>query len=396
MSENKKKNWIVIAIFVILGWFGVSKIIEIASSYSAHQKTLAEVKTLASTNTDINNIPNLESLKSTKTTIEQSITKLKEVPNLPGYPYQDAQNQISQLNNILAKLDSKIKTEDEALSNLQTAQRLDAEAARLVQSKTYSTSWQEAKSKWEQAISLLKKIPTGTFVSDTAKSGITAVERNFNDVGQFITGEEKSLKNFTTAVETAHKAFSLTKDTTSITLPDLLNAKSQWQQAINLLTQVGADSHVSTKLQSQLGAYRNNYREVSKAIDDIKKCTSQNTSSEISCTDSISLTGITEPQTLTALLPPPPEEPVDTQVASAPDYSSTTESDNSSSTYSSTGSSSYYSSPSYSGYRSYSGSRVFVRSYTKSDGTHVGSHYRSSPGSRSSGFGSFRSGGSGS
>ncbi|BDA71828.1 hypothetical protein CAL7716_059940 [Calothrix sp. PCC 7716] len=287
MSENKKKNWIAIAIFVILGWFGVSKIIEVASSYSAHQKMLAEVKTLASSNTDINNIPNLESLKSTKTTIEQSVTKLKEVPNVPGYPYQNAQNQISQLNNILAKLDSKIKIEDEALSNLQTAQRLDAEAARLVQSKTYSTSWQEAKSKWEQAISLLKKIPTGTFVSDTAKSGITAVERNFKDVGQYITGEEKSLHNFTNAVEAAQRAFYFTKDTINITLPDLLNAKLQWQQAINFAALVGTNSHLGTRVQSQLGAYRNNYREVSKAIDDIKKCTSQNTSSEISCTQSI-------------------------------------------------------------------------------------------------------------
>ena len=51
MKSNKaKKSWIAIRIAVLTAWFGVNKIIEVTSAYSAYQKTLADVKSLAGSN----------------------------------------------------------------------------------------------------------------------------------------------------------------------------------------------------------------------------------------------------------------------------------------------------------------------------------------------------------
>lgn len=297
----KKKTWIVLVIAAMFSWAGIDKIIQISKDYSAHSLAIADVQGIVNQSSNINSFSNLDALKSSQTKIQVSIKKLKEIPNLPGYPYQNAQNKISLLNEVLVKIESKVKVEEEALNNLQAAQRLDNEAALLVKDKSYSNSWQEAKNKWQQAINLLEKISTETYVSETTKQGISAIKHNLDDVGKVITGEEKSLQDFTTAVELAQKAITLTKDVTNLTLPDLLIAKSQWQQAINLLASISSTTELSFKIQSQLNIYRTNYREVGNAIDEIKKCTSQNTRSESACTAIVSLK-MTEPETLIALL----------------------------------------------------------------------------------------------
>ncbi|MBD2564524.1 MULTISPECIES: hypothetical protein [Nostoc] len=389
--SGKKKPWLPIVIAAVLSWFGVSKILQITKDYSAHQQAITDVQAIVNENSNINSIPNLDALKANQTKIQQTIEQLKIVPNLPGYPYQNAQNQISQLNQLLAKLDSKIQVEEAAFNNLQAALKLDEEAAILVQEKAYSNNWQEAKGKWQQAISILEKIPTATYVSDTAKLGILSVKRNFNDVDKVITSEQKSLQNFSSAVELAQKATNLTKDTTLITLPELLNAKLQWQQAINLLANVSSATNLSLKAQSQLSIYRNNYRQVSNAIDEIKKCLTQKTSFESECTANISLY-ISPPETLTALLEDiKKEEDANNQIASS-EFNSTSGTSSDTSDESSSSNYSGYSGGYSSGYRSHSGS-VSVNGYTRRDGTYVNSHTRSAPGSRVSGFGSFRSGG---
>ena len=390
MMSEKKRTWVAIFVAALLSWFGVSKILGITKDYSAHQQAIADVPKIINENNNINILPNLDALKLNTTKIHQAIEKLKIVPNLPGYPYQNAQNKIPELNQLLAKFESKLKVEEEASLNLQAAIKLDKEAAILVKDKSYSNNWQEAKSKWQQSISILEKIPNGTYSSDTAKQGILAVKRNFDDVGKVIGGEEKSLQDFSNAVELAQKAASFTKDTTSITLPDLLNAKLQWQQAINLLANVSSATNLSLKAQSQLSNYRNNYRQVSNAIDEIKKCTSQNLSSESSCTNSASL-DISPPETLTALLEDikKEEDAKNNEIASADSPTSGTENTSDEESNSNDSGYSGYSG----GYNSRPGS-VYVHGYTRSNGTHVSSYTRSAPGSRVSGFGSFRSGGS--
>ena len=394
--STKKKTWVVVVIAAFLSWVGINKIIQITKDYSAHQQAISDVQGIINENSNIKSIPNLDLLKSRQTKIQQTIETLKLVPNLPGYPYQNAQNQISQLTQLLTNIEPKIQIEEEASSNLQLALRLDDEAAKIVKDKSYSNNWQEAKSKWQQAINLLQKIPAGTSVFDAANQGILACQRNLDDVGKVIGGEEKSLHNFSAAVELAQKAASLIKDSTSITLPDLLNAKSQWQQAINLLANVSSVTNLSLKAQSQLSNYRHNYLQVSNAIDEIKKCIAQKISSESLCTSSVSL-DISPPETLTALLEDikKEEDAKNKQIASSDgstsDTSSEDTSDDSSSDYSSdyNGGSGGYGS----GYSSHSGG-VSVHGYTRSNGTHVSGYTRSAPSSRVSGFGSFRSGGS--
>lgn len=295
MNTNKK-TWIILVIVTMFSWAGINKIIHISKDYSAYSSAIADVPSIVNQSSNINNFSNLDALKSSQTKIQNTIKKLKEIPNFPGYPYQNAQNKIHLLDQLLVKNDSKVKDEEEAFNNLKTAQNLDNEASLLVKDKTYSNNWKKAKNKWQQAIDLLQKISADSYVSNTAKQGILTIKRNLDDIDKVITSEDKSIQQFSTAVQLAQKTITLTQDTTNITSSNLSIAKSQWQQAINLLTSVPSTSVIFSKAQSELTVYRNNYKEVSKSVD----CMSQYSWSDYTCT--YNLSDISKPGNLTALL----------------------------------------------------------------------------------------------
>jgi bacterioferritin (cytochrome b1) len=379
---NKQiKTALLIIIAAFLSWTGISKLGKFTQEQSAQQQTLAQVQQLVTEADNVNNNLDLNSLKSNQTKLQQAITTLEKIPNLPGLPYQKAQKDLAELRPRLLTIESKLKIEEQALASLQSALKLDDEAAAFVKNQSFSQkNWQESKNKWEQAINLLQNIPANTFVSDAAKQGLAACQRNYTDVSKGLEFENQSVQSFNSAIEASQKAVQITANS-PYTLPDLLNAKSQWQLAINLLTNLPSGTVVSTQAESQLIEYRKNYRTVSDAIDQIEKCKADNLSFETSCTDNISLE-ITPIQT--ALNNNTEPETSETSEAETTDYSNSdnTASDSNSSYSSSIGS---YS-------RSGSGS-VYVHPYTRSNGTHVQGHYRSSPGTRVGGFGSFRSGG---
>ncbi|ABA25003.1 hypothetical protein Ava_B0292 (plasmid) [Trichormus variabilis ATCC 29413] len=373
---NKRiKTWLFIAIASFLGWVGISRIGAITQGYSGQQEALAQAQNLVTTS-NINRL-DLDSLRINDAKVKQIIATLEKIPNLPGLPYQEAQKKLAQLRLFSIELESKLKIEEPASANLAEALKLDQEAAALVKGQYYrSESWQEAKDKWEKAINLLNQIPANTNVSDVVKKGLAACQRNYSDVAKVIAEEEKSFQNLKSAIEIAQKAAQLTANS-PYTLPDLINAKLQWQLAISLLSNLSPGSIAATKAESQIVEYRKNYRNISDAIDQIEKCKKNNLSFESSCTDSIAL-NITAPS--------------NEILADNDNQESTTEeSDVASSNYPSSDDEPYSYPSSYSGFRSRS---VYVGSYTRRDGTRVSGHYRSSPGTRVSGFGSFRSGGS--
>ena len=383
---NKQiKTWLFIAIASFLGWIGISKLGKFQQEYSVQQQALAQVQQLVTEADSINNNSDLNSLEVNQTKLQQIITTLEKIPNLPGLPYQKAQKDLAELRPRLVNIESKLKTEEQASANLEAALKLDDEAAKLIENQSYSSeSWQSAKSKWEQAINLLQNIPAKTFVSDAAKKGLLACQRNYSDVTQGLANEDKAFQNLNLAVEVAQKAAKLTANS-PYTLPDLLNAKLQWQSAINLLTNLPSGTIASTKAESQLVEYRKNYRNVSDAIDQIEKCKADKLSFESSCTDNISL-DITTQSSVTALnIDSEPKTSESSEVATSDDSSS----DSETSGYDSSDTS-RIGVGTYSGFSSGS---VYVHPYTRRNGTHVSGYYRSSSGTRVGGFGSFRSGG---
>ncbi len=382
------KTWIIIAIATVLGLLGISKLLKLQQESSAQQQALIQAQNLVAETENINNVADLNTLKGYHKKLQETISTLEKIPNLPGLPYLKAQRDLDELRPLSAKVESQLKTEEQASTSLDSALKLDQEAAKLVEAPYSPENWQQAQDKWEQAITILQKISSNTFIADAVKKGLIACQRNYANITQQLAKEDNAFQNLDSAIDMAEKAAQLTANH-PYTMPDLINAKVQWQTAINLLTNIPSGSTASQEIASQLVAYRKNYINVSDAIDQIRKCMINNSSLESSCTDNVVL-NITAPDT-TAFNDDSASE---NSQATVPTDENNADS-NSNTRITKFRTRNIYVNP-YSRNITSSGlnnGSVSVRSYTRSNGTHVQGYSRSSPGSRVGGLGSSRSGG---
>ena len=113
----------------------------------------------------------LESIKLLEE-IPKGTTVKKEADKLLQTYRQDYQN-----------LREQLTFEKTATSKLVTAQKLAIEASVIVQNPPHPTEvWQEAQSKWQQAISLLQEIPQDTFVAPEAVEKLDLYRINYQAV----------------------------------------------------------------------------------------------------------------------------------------------------------------------------------------------------------------------
>jgi DNA polymerase III delta subunit len=96
-----------------------------------------------------------------------------------------AQEKLAAYRTNYTAISNRIITEEKASTNLENAQKLAMEAAVLAQNPPHSAEvWQQAKAKWQEAISLLEAIPNNTFVSAQAKEKLTVYRNNYAAVSQ--------------------------------------------------------------------------------------------------------------------------------------------------------------------------------------------------------------------
>ena len=92
----------------------------------------------------------------------------------------------------LEAVNKQLDVEKMALRNFEAAKRLGSEAAQLAQNQSGSVAnWQQAHTKWKQAISLLEAVPEkGTFVSKQAKDRLGTYRQNYFAISQRLTTTE--------------------------------------------------------------------------------------------------------------------------------------------------------------------------------------------------------------
>ncbi|MFN6541022.1 MAG: hypothetical protein RM021_032405 [Nostoc sp. EkiNYC01] len=149
--------------------------------------------------------------------------------------------------------------EERAIANFKSAQKLGMEAASLVQKPPHSLQvWQQAETKWYQAINLLNSIPSQTSVSDKAKNKLTRYQINYNAISQIVLTEKKALTNLKSAQKLAIEATFFVQNSphSAITRQQ---AKDKWKQAINLLEAIPENSSVSIQAKETLPVYKTNY-----------------------------------------------------------------------------------------------------------------------------------------
>ncbi len=156
--------------------------------------------------------------------------------------------------------------ETDATTNFTDALKLGLEASALVQSPPRSLIvWQQAQTKWQQAINLLASIPEETSVTAKAKQKLIRYQINYNAISQKVLVEKKALAN----LESAHKlaieaAFFVQTSPNSVLVWQ--QAKAKWQQAINLLEAIPESSAVSLQAKEMLVSYKTNYAAISAIV----------------------------------------------------------------------------------------------------------------------------------
>ncbi|WP_062292845.1 hypothetical protein [Nostoc piscinale] len=166
----------------------------------------------------------------------------------------------------LEQVRTKFNQEETAIANLKAAQNLGLEASGLVQSPPHPlVVWQQAESKWLEAIRLLENIPQKTSVFIKVKDKLVRYRLNHQAISQKVTTEKQALDNLATAHKLAIEANFLIQSSPH-SRSVRRQAKSKWQQAINILKVIPANTFVSQQAKETLVNYQANYREISKNI----------------------------------------------------------------------------------------------------------------------------------
>lgn len=146
-----------------------------------------------------------------------------------------------------------------AIANFKSAQKLGMEAASLVQKPPHPLKvWQQAETKWYQAIILLDKIPAKTSLYDRAKKKLAYYQINYKSISQRVIIEKKALGNLELAHKLATEANLFVQNSPHSQL-SRKQAQDKWQQAINLLEAIPESTSVSVQAKEMLSIYKTNY-----------------------------------------------------------------------------------------------------------------------------------------
>jgi len=166
----------------------------------------------------------------------------------------------------LQQFSPSLTPEGSAIANFKSAQKLGMEASFLAQKPPHTLKvWQQAETKWYQAINLLDSIPAETSVYEQANNKLTYYRINYNAISQRVFLEKKALANLESAQKLAIEA-NLVLQNSSYSVLEKQQAKDKWQQAINLLETIPESTSVSIQAKETLPIYKTNYAAISQII----------------------------------------------------------------------------------------------------------------------------------
>ncbi|MBD2439286.1 hypothetical protein [Nostoc sp. FACHB-110] len=159
-----------------------------------------------------------------------------------------------------------ILTDIKYSEKLKNAQQLAMEASVIVQKPPHPPEvWQQAKSKWQKAISSLESIPQNSKIYPQAKDKLVLYRNNYNAINKTILIEQKALEDFKLAQQKAWQA-ALTVQDKPQQLTSLQQAQSNLSQAIDLLNSIPKSTFISNKANEKINYYRSNYKVINSKI----------------------------------------------------------------------------------------------------------------------------------
>jgi hypothetical protein len=162
--------------------------------------------------------------------------------------------------------EQNINPETQALSNFKSALKLGREASSLAQAPPHPlTRWQQAASKWQQAINFLNQIPEGTSISTKAQERLIRYRRNYKAINEKAASEKQALNQLELAQKLANEAAFFMKNAPN-SLSAWEQAKYKWEQAIKLLETIPKNSFFYQQAQAILPNYKTHYAAISAII----------------------------------------------------------------------------------------------------------------------------------
>lgn len=389
MKVKRLLMWVTLS---LIGLFGVSQILKFSLLYEAQKQALNQAVALLSEDEQEQNYSSVDELKIKQKQIQETIARLNQTPQLPGFDYDQAQANLAALLPLDISVTRQIQIEENAAASLEQARQLYQDAIEIIKSQPNTLeTWHVIKEKWQAAISFLEKVPTNTKVYSQVQTLLVSVQNEYKVASQNIDIEEKAIKHIITAMEIAERANSLTIEK-PYKMGNLVNAKVQWIRAINELRLVFGSTETANDASRFIQYYQHNLQKTDTAITQLKECLGEAYRINVSCGYTVSL-NIEMPQVKANSNNPNigrsdnSEQINDDEVADVESPVSVPQ----------TIAPVIVRSPYYRRYRSnsannFSRGSTNVRDYTRSNGTRVQGYTRGSQ--RSSGFGSARFGGS--
>lgn len=183
-----------------------------------------------------------------------------------GFGSQIINNQsqrLQQMNLITQEESAFVADDGEAIANFKSAQNLGMEAAALVQNPPHPlTVWQQAATKWQQAIKLLESIPDTTAISLQAKKQLASYRVNYNVISKRLLTEQQAVANLESAQKLATEATFFVQNS-----PDSeQQVKAKLEEAINLLEAIPEGTFVSIQAKEMLPIYQTSYAGIGNKI----------------------------------------------------------------------------------------------------------------------------------
>lgn len=161
-----------------------------------------------------------------------------------------------------------LNQEQSAVTNFKTALKLGSEASALAETPPHPLIvWQQAETKWQEAINLLASIPKGTSVYTQAQNKLTRYRYNHNAISKKLLNEKKAVTDLQLAEKLANEATFFVQNSPRSSLI-WQQALDKWQQAIKLLEAIPESTFVSQQAKEALPSYKTNYAAMSTVIND--------------------------------------------------------------------------------------------------------------------------------
>ena len=154
----------------------------------------------------------------------------------------------------------------EVADPVRRARQLAWEAAVLVQNPPHpAQTWQTAKVKWRQAIQLLEAVPKADDQAAIAAQKLADYRQKYAAIAQRLQAEETAIAAFERGQTYAWQAAVTVRDANPSTA-DWQRATTKWQQAMQQLEAVPAQTTVFDQAQAKLREYRGNRQVVQQRL----------------------------------------------------------------------------------------------------------------------------------